>query len=344
MGDCFSQSYEKDHKMALKCYKKVLEQAWISNDLSCEIKAYEKISVQYYYIGDLQRSKYYHEKALRGETIDDDLRRVFKRQSDMQKQRSDSPYMSQNSDEEFQHQSTSETINILSQRRKCLGRKQTSMNQSGFDVNKIINFKYERLRVNYEAYEEVYNEIQRELELLYQYEQSEKVKSNDIQSSYQLLEDCGKIYSDHLARGVGPVLRIGTPISDMSLSEFPSPRGIKDTDGNNFNESSVKNVLEEDETDKIEDMRLRKLIRQIKAKSKFDERLNIVKQENSPEIKEKKVNILEGMREQRKLSKKRGRRNQSINLDQISTKYLYDRANEKKQDLKLLARGSPNQG
>lgn len=69
----------KDHEKALKCFKKQLEIAWVDSDKANEIKAYEKISLQYFYLGDLQKSKYYHELALTGFTIGDDLRRVYNR-------------------------------------------------------------------------------------------------------------------------------------------------------------------------------------------------------------------------------------------------------------------------
>lgn len=45
MGDSYSQGKQKNHLKALKCYKKLLEQAWSLNDLDYEIKAYEKISI-----------------------------------------------------------------------------------------------------------------------------------------------------------------------------------------------------------------------------------------------------------------------------------------------------------
>lgn len=41
-------------------------------------------------------------------------------------------------------------------------------------------------------------------------------------------EGAPEIYSEHLSQGIGPIIRIGTPISDISLSKLPSPRGIKD--------------------------------------------------------------------------------------------------------------------
>jgi len=45
-----------------------------------------------------------------------------------------------------------------------------------------------------------------------------------------IIESSMDIYSKHLSLGVGPVIRIGTPVTELSLSELPSPRGIKDDD------------------------------------------------------------------------------------------------------------------
>ena len=58
----------------------------------------------------------------------------------------------------------------------------------------------------------------------------------------------GDIYNDHLAKRVGPVIRIGTPISDLSLNELPSPRGIKDSDmfskeGNLFENNDTERTV-----------------------------------------------------------------------------------------------------
>ena len=66
-----------------------MEYAWINNDTEFEIRAYEKISIQYFYLGDLQKSKYYHERGLRGQIIGEDLRRVFQRQSNNKRIKSD---------------------------------------------------------------------------------------------------------------------------------------------------------------------------------------------------------------------------------------------------------------
>ena len=45
-----------------------------------------------------------------------------------------------------------------------------------------------------------------------------------------IIESSIDVYSKHLSLGVGPVIRIGTPVTDLSLSELPSPRGIKEDD------------------------------------------------------------------------------------------------------------------
>lgn len=50
----------------MKCYKKVMECAWHQGDTKSEVLAYEGLSVQYYYMGELQISLYYKDRAIRG--------------------------------------------------------------------------------------------------------------------------------------------------------------------------------------------------------------------------------------------------------------------------------------
>ncbi len=52
------------------------------------------------------------------------------------------------------------------------------------------------------------------------------------------------IYSEHLSLGLGPIIRIGTPVSDLSLSKLPSPRGIKEE--GIHNDEDAHDQMEED--------------------------------------------------------------------------------------------------
>jgi tetratricopeptide (TPR) repeat protein len=53
------------HK-AIKCYKKQIEISWVLNNKVSELRAYDKIGIQYFYLGNKDKAKYYHERMLYG--------------------------------------------------------------------------------------------------------------------------------------------------------------------------------------------------------------------------------------------------------------------------------------
>ena len=56
----------KEYKSAVKAFKKLLENSWKTNNKTQEIEAYDALSIQYFYLGDIERSKYYHDRAITG--------------------------------------------------------------------------------------------------------------------------------------------------------------------------------------------------------------------------------------------------------------------------------------
>jgi hypothetical protein len=52
----------KEYENAMKCYKNVLKYAWIMQRNDLEMLAYEKLSIQYFLIGRIDKSKDYHER------------------------------------------------------------------------------------------------------------------------------------------------------------------------------------------------------------------------------------------------------------------------------------------
>jgi len=56
----------KDHEEAVKQYKKMLQLAWQEADINMEMTAYDCLSLDYYYLGEIDKSKYYHERMTRG--------------------------------------------------------------------------------------------------------------------------------------------------------------------------------------------------------------------------------------------------------------------------------------
>jgi hypothetical protein len=60
-----------EHEEAVKQFKKMLQLAWQEGNQEMELKAYDLVSVDYYYLGDLEKSKYYHDRYIRGKSEND---------------------------------------------------------------------------------------------------------------------------------------------------------------------------------------------------------------------------------------------------------------------------------
>jgi hypothetical protein len=67
--------------MALKSFKKMLNISWMINDVSSETEAYDLISIQYFYLGNMLKSQYYHDRSVRGkcEAKTSNIRQIFVR-------------------------------------------------------------------------------------------------------------------------------------------------------------------------------------------------------------------------------------------------------------------------
>jgi hypothetical protein len=57
---------KKEFDNAMKSYKNVLKFAWISQDIEVELKAYIKLSMEYFYMGKIDKSNAYHQKYMFG--------------------------------------------------------------------------------------------------------------------------------------------------------------------------------------------------------------------------------------------------------------------------------------
>ena len=58
----------KNYRFALINFKRMLQLAWYLDIQKYELMAYDMIGMQYFYLGDLERSKYYHERMWQGIT------------------------------------------------------------------------------------------------------------------------------------------------------------------------------------------------------------------------------------------------------------------------------------
>jgi len=54
------------HREALASYKKVLQLAWSLNENKIELETYDLIGMQYYYLENLDKARYYHTRMMKG--------------------------------------------------------------------------------------------------------------------------------------------------------------------------------------------------------------------------------------------------------------------------------------
>ncbi|CAI2383459.1 unnamed protein product [Moneuplotes crassus] len=62
---------KKRHKTAIEMFKRMLQSAWILKLSQEELKAYHHLSIEYYYLEELDKSRYYLEKYLQGDLEND---------------------------------------------------------------------------------------------------------------------------------------------------------------------------------------------------------------------------------------------------------------------------------
>ena len=70
LGSCYKLI--KKYHLALINYKKLLQLAWAENSTEWELRAYDYIGLAYYYLGELEKSKYYHQRMWEGICEDPD--------------------------------------------------------------------------------------------------------------------------------------------------------------------------------------------------------------------------------------------------------------------------------
>lgn len=57
---------QTEHERAIFVLKRLLQVAWFQNNLNYEMKAYEMIGLQYFYMRDLAKADYYFDRFMRG--------------------------------------------------------------------------------------------------------------------------------------------------------------------------------------------------------------------------------------------------------------------------------------
>ena len=58
---------EQEYPLAKKAFKIMLQIAWCENDTDAEMKAYELIAMQYFYMQELKKASFYKHKAFYGD-------------------------------------------------------------------------------------------------------------------------------------------------------------------------------------------------------------------------------------------------------------------------------------
>ena len=56
----------RSHEIAIDYFKLQMSLAWELNDTTAEIRSYDNLSQEYYYVGNIEKAKLYHERVFRG--------------------------------------------------------------------------------------------------------------------------------------------------------------------------------------------------------------------------------------------------------------------------------------
>ena len=56
----------RSHEIAIDYFKLQMSLAWELNDTTAEIRSYDNLSQEYYYVGNIEKAKLYHERVFTG--------------------------------------------------------------------------------------------------------------------------------------------------------------------------------------------------------------------------------------------------------------------------------------
>ena len=66
IGNCYK--FLNQYDRSIKCYKKQIELSWVLNDKESELRAYDNIGIQYFYLGNRDKARYYHDRMISGKS------------------------------------------------------------------------------------------------------------------------------------------------------------------------------------------------------------------------------------------------------------------------------------
>jgi len=208
LGSCYQ--FMKEYENAIKCFKKQLEISWSKGDYQGEMLAYDKIAINYFYLSDLEKAKYYQERMMRGqfEGKKSKLRKIYEAQQKNRKAERSLWGKGSNSGPLTDSKSVFQQLEELMKEQKDnnleggLIRINISKNQS----QQILDLREELCRtIIRENMESSLDKISRE--------EFDKMKA--------LADE--KDFLQHQKERMF-LVRCGTPISDIDPNELPSPR------------------------------------------------------------------------------------------------------------------------
>lgn len=65
------------HKDALKCQKMLMQYAWQQNDTTLELKAYQGMAIEWFYLSNMSKCSFLFERVMSGNIDDSNLRRII---------------------------------------------------------------------------------------------------------------------------------------------------------------------------------------------------------------------------------------------------------------------------
>ena len=192
LGNLFQHLREYDK--AIIAFKKLLQFAWLQNSMEKEMTAYEMLGIQYYYKSLLDKSFYYHDRAIRG------------------KREARGSYARTVSEENFRKKQ-----DIKISRYNAVVVKETMDYTKGVRV--VVKEEFQ----DYEQLRDLYTEVpKRALELKkITLETGARTPSEKQVSPQRATTNAYYTEDDQHRKKV--IIREGTPINEMSTKDLPSP-------------------------------------------------------------------------------------------------------------------------
>ncbi|CDW85695.1 histidine acid phosphatase family protein [Stylonychia lemnae] len=193
LGTCYKHLYQ--YKISTNCYKKMLSLAWDIGDRQAEILAFEQLGMIYYYKGQLDKAKYYSERATRG-WVENDQSQVKQLQKRV-----------------LQNQRVRNAYNYGVPNIKSVFEKFSDIT---FAINQWIHLELDKIAspIMEEQIEEISD--------------SDEFYSDESIIPVEILDDTTDVYREFVLTNKNSMgLTPGSLVSNASVKTLPSPKGIK---------------------------------------------------------------------------------------------------------------------